>query len=62
MELALLVAPRGTTLEAMHIWSGEKELADVLSRMTVDSIALPAVSSKVPRTLLRDCCFHVLGH
>ena len=62
MELALLIAPRGDTLEAMHIWSEENLLADVLSRIADDSCTLPAILAKVPRTPCREIGFLILGH
>ena len=61
MELALLVAPRGATLEAMHVWSEENRLADFLSRIADDSATLPEILAKVPRNLCGDMGFHVLG-
>jgi hypothetical protein len=61
MEMALIFAPQGSTIEALHMWSEENALADVLSRITDDSLALPAILSKVPRTPCRATGFHVLG-
>ena len=34
MELAFIFARHGTSLEAVHIWSGDNRLADELSRGT----------------------------
>ena len=61
MEMALLMAPRGSTLEAIHIWSEENQLADSLSRIVADSLTLPAILTKVPRTPLRDGALRILG-
>jgi len=33
MEMALIFAPQGSTIEALHIWSEENALADALSRL-----------------------------
>ena len=34
MELALWIAPRGLTLEGVHIWGEENAIADALSRLS----------------------------
>ena len=61
MEMALLCAPRGTTLETVHVWSEENHLADVLSRLGTEKLALPHLLAKVPRTQVRDEEFRILG-
>jgi hypothetical protein len=60
MELALLSAPRGTTLEALHVWSAENRLADTLSRIDSESLVLPPLLSKVPRTMAKDSAWQIL--
>ena len=40
MELALWIAPRGLSLEGLHIWGEENEAADDLSRLS-RGVALP---------------------
>jgi hypothetical protein len=57
----LLVAPCGSTLDAMHIWSEENHLADSLSRLDSDKSALPASLDNVPRTKAIDGMFKILG-
>ena len=60
MELALLFAPKGAELSAMHIWSENNTLADTLSRLAEGAV-LPPLLAKVPRS---DPCrtgFYVLG-
>ena len=61
MEMALLAAPRGTTLEAIHIWSAGNRLADTLSRLENEELPLPPLLAKVPRTLLGDGGLRILG-
>ena len=61
MELALLMAPRGSTLEAIHVWSEENLLADTLSRMADDKLALPIVLAKVRRSAMHDKDLRILG-
>jgi len=61
MEMALLFAPRGSTLEAVHIWSEENHIADALSRMGSEVHALPPCLDKVPRTKVCDGEFKILG-
>ena len=60
MELALLFAPIGATLETMHIWSQENALADALSRLE-EGAPLPPVLTKVRRTQVCDSEWRVLG-
>ena len=61
MEMALLVAPRGATIEAIHVWSEENEIADTLSRMgTDDKLVLPILLAKVARTPMCDAPLHIL--
>jgi hypothetical protein len=61
MEMALLFAPRGSTLEAVHIWSEESHIADALSRIGSEQHALPSCLDKVPRTKVSDGAFKILG-
>ena len=61
MEMALLAALRGTTLEAMHIWSAENHLADTLSRLESEKLTLPPLIAKVPRTMVSDGGLKILG-
>jgi len=61
MEMALLMAPRGSTLDAIHIWSEENYLADLLSRRSSNDEALPLLLAKVPRSPIRDGAFSILG-
>ena len=37
MDLALILAPRGQAIEAVHVWSEDNALADALTRMQVDA-------------------------
>ena len=60
MELALLFAPRGATLEAMHFWSEENELADALSRIESDFVIPPSLM-QVPRTSWSSPEWRILG-
>ena len=43
MELALVFAPGGSSLECVHVWSEDNELADELSRMTAGSAVPPCL-------------------
>ena len=49
LRLALLFAPRGDTLEAVHIWSEANALADTLSRLN-EGAALPECLKGCPHT------------
>ena len=49
MELALLLAPSGNALDALHIWSMDNAMADMLSRMESDA-GVPAEMQQVSRT------------
>ena len=60
MELALLFAPRGATLEAMHWWSEENELADDLSRLD-EGAQIPLALNGVPRTPWSSLEWRILG-
>ena len=60
MELALLFAPKGAELSAMHIWSENNTLADTLSRLAEGAV-LPALLTKVPRCEPNRDGFYVLG-
>ena len=53
MELALVVAPNGRSLEAVHVWSEDNSLADELSRMLPDTRP-PASLQGVRRTPWRE--------
>jgi hypothetical protein len=59
MELALLFAPHGSELEAVHLWSENNHLADTLSRLH-EGAAVPDVCTKVRRALPRRDGFRVL--
>ena len=60
LRLALLFAPRGDTLEAVHIWSEANALADTLSRLN-EGAALPECLKGCPthsvanKTLVSFC-------
>ena len=60
MELALLFAPVGAELSAVHIWSEDNVLADVHSPLDEGAV-LPPHLTKVPRGLPRRDRFRVLG-
>ena len=60
MEVALVFAPRGATIEAMHWWSEENEVADALSRLD-DGAELPASLVTTPRTACSLQGFRILG-
>ena len=60
MELALVFAPRGATMEALHWWSEEDELADALSRLEVGEV-VPDCLTKVPRTSWTAPEWRILG-
>ena len=47
MELALILAPTGRCVEAIHVWSEDNELADKLSRLTGES------EDEIPTSLLQ---------
>jgi len=49
-EIALLFAPAGAVLDAMHIWSEENKVADTLSRMDTEHLDLPNILAKVRRS------------
>ena len=49
MELALLLAPTGRCIDALHIWSEDNDLADALSRMNTNDDA-PNILKTVSRT------------
>ena len=61
MELALIFAPSGATIETMHIWSQENALADAVSRLDEGAVLPPALA-KVRRTQLCDGKWRILGH
>ena len=60
MEMALLFAPVGAELEAVHLWSEHNDLADALSRRQ-EGAPLPALCAKVPQGTVRRDGFRVLG-
>ena len=60
MELALLFAPRGGTLSAVHFWSEENDVADDLSRLE-EGAAIPAIVSGVRRTQAARDGWRILG-
>ena len=49
MELALVFAPRGSSLDSVHVWSEDNVLTDTLSRMKAGE-AQPACLKDVSRT------------
>ena len=61
MELALVFAPRGATIEAMHLWSEENTTADALSRLDEGAV-LPPTLTTTTRTSCSLDHFRVLGH
>ena len=62
MEIALLFAPNGAELEAVHLWSEVNDVADDLSRLA-EGAPLPEVCrpTKVARSAPRRDGFRVLG-
>jgi len=60
MELALLFAPVGAELSAVHIWSEDMGLADALSRLDEGAV-LPPLLTKVMRGSPRRDGFLALG-
>ena len=61
MELALLFAPKGAELSAMHVWSENNTLADTLSRLA-EGAEMPPLLTKLPRS---DPCrdgFYILSN
>ena len=60
MDLALLFAPVGAELSAVHIWSESNYLADALSRLD-EGAELPLLLAKVPRGVPRRDGFRILG-
>ena len=45
MDLALLFAPTGCALDAVHIWSEDNQEADALSRLSVGAAVPPRLRS-----------------
>ena len=60
MELALLFAPVGAELSAVHIWSENNALADLLCRLDEGAV-LPPLLAKVPRGHPRRDGFAIIG-
>jgi len=60
MEIALLFAPSGAELEAVHLWSEQNDIADGLSRLG-EGAPLPELCAKVPRGTARRDGLRVLG-
>ena len=61
MELALVLAPTGRTLEAIHVWSEDNGLADQLSRMKPND-QIPAELRDVSRTTwLETILWRIVG-
>ena len=60
MEMALLFAPHGAELSAIHVWSENNVLADTISRLDEGAV-LPALLAKVPRSTPRRDGFRIVG-
>ena len=60
MEMALIFAPAGAELEAIHLWSEVNDIADALSRLH-EGAAVPELCTKVARGSARRDAFRVLG-
>ena len=60
MEMALVFAPQGSTIEALRIWSEEDALADALSRLC-QGAAIPQELAKAPRSQARDAECRIPG-
>ena len=60
MEMALLFAPHGAELSAVHVWSENNVLADTISRLDEGAV-LPAILTKVPRCAPRRDGFRSIG-
>ena len=60
MELALLFAPHGAELSAIHLWSEINFLADAVSRLD-EGVPLPSILAKVPRGYPRRDGFRIIG-
>jgi len=58
--MALLVAPKGAELSAVHIWSENNVLADTLSRLDEGAVLTPLLT-KVPRGIARRDGFYILN-
>lgn len=61
MELALVTAPIGADIEAIHIWSEVNEWADTLSRLDEQGVEIPEALTKVPRTACFAGPWRLLG-
>jgi hypothetical protein len=60
MEVALVFAPRGAELEAVHLWSEHNDVADALSRRR-EGAPLPVLCAKVKQGVAQRGGFRVLG-
>ena len=60
MEVALLFAPVGAELEAVHLWSEHNDLADALSRLQEGAL-FPELCTKVPPALHVEMAFELLA-
>ena len=54
MELALILAPTGRSIEAIHVWSEHNALADQLSRLPDETAEPPGELRGVMRTAWLD--------
>ena len=54
MELALILAPTGRAIEAIHVWSEDNALADQLSRLPHESAKPPRELEGIRRTVWPD--------
>ena len=60
MELALIFAPHGVELSAVHVWSENNVLADTVRRLDEGAV-LPPILAKVPRGVPRRDGFYIIG-
>ena len=61
MKLALLFAPKGAELSAMHIWSENDALANTLGRLAEGAVLTPLLA-KVPRSDPSRDGFYIIGN
>ena len=59
-EMALLVAPMGQDLRAVHLWTQCNSTCDVLSRLTADQ-SIPEQLGTTQRTMRRQFDYKILG-
>ena len=56
-ELALVLAPSGNSIEALHVWSEDNKLADDLSRLDDNESNIPEIVASVSRTPWAETTF-----